>query len=66
MKHDFLPSDSLQLKLGEFLPRVLDCSAETVVLKDPPKVPVSFAHDLCSRLAAIMESIHNASTVIVK
>ncbi|XP_034033705.1 ubiquitin carboxyl-terminal hydrolase 28 isoform X3 [Thalassophryne amazonica] len=58
--------DSLQVKLGEFLPRVLDCSAETVVLKDPPKVHVSLAHDLCSRLAAVIESIHNTSIVTVK
>ncbi|XP_056586724.1 ubiquitin carboxyl-terminal hydrolase 28 isoform X3 [Triplophysa dalaica] len=29
--------DSLQEKLSEFLPRVLDCSAERVVLKEPPK-----------------------------
>nr|XP_046266749.1 ubiquitin carboxyl-terminal hydrolase 28 isoform X2 [Scatophagus argus] len=58
--------DSLQVKLGEFLPRVLDGSADTVVLKDPPKVHVNQAHDLCSRLAAIMESIHNTAIVIVK
>ncbi|KAM9347950.1 ubiquitin carboxyl-terminal hydrolase 28 isoform 2-T2 [Symphorus nematophorus] len=58
--------DSLQVKLGEFLPRVLDGSAETVILKDPPKVHVNQAHDLCSRLAAVMESIHNTSIVIVK
>uniref|UniRef100_A0A665VDZ9 ubiquitinyl hydrolase 1 n=1 Tax=Echeneis naucrates TaxID=173247 RepID=A0A665VDZ9_ECHNA len=59
-------NDSLQVKLGELLPRVLDGSAETVVLKDPPKVHVNQAHDLCSRLAAVMESIHNTSIVIVK
>nr|XP_020454301.1 ubiquitin carboxyl-terminal hydrolase 28 isoform X3 [Monopterus albus] len=58
--------DSLQIKLGEFLPRVLDGSTETVVLKDPPKVHVNQAHDLCSRLAAVMESIHNTSIVTVK
>ncbi|XP_044077692.1 ubiquitin carboxyl-terminal hydrolase 28 isoform X3 [Siniperca chuatsi] len=58
--------DSLQVKLGEFLPRVLDGSAETVVLKDPPKVHVNQAHDLCSRLAAVMESIHNTMIVSVK
>ncbi|XP_037604099.1 ubiquitin carboxyl-terminal hydrolase 28 isoform X2 [Sebastes umbrosus] len=58
--------DSLQVKLGEFLPRVLDGSAETVVLKDPPKVQVNQAHDLCSRLAAVMESIHSTSIVSVK
>ncbi|KAM3601776.1 uncharacterized protein V6R79_018744 [Siganus canaliculatus] len=58
--------DSLQVKLGEFLPRVLDGSADTVVLKDPPKVQVTQSHDLCSRLAAVMESIHNTSIVTVK
>ncbi|XP_077448905.1 ubiquitin carboxyl-terminal hydrolase 28 [Stigmatopora argus] len=58
--------DSLQLKLGQFLPRVLDCSAETAVLKDPPKVHVNQAHDLCSRLAAVMESIRNTAVVAVK
>uniref|UniRef100_A0A671W0K5 Ubiquitin carboxyl-terminal hydrolase n=1 Tax=Sparus aurata TaxID=8175 RepID=A0A671W0K5_SPAAU len=59
-------AESLQVKLGEFLPRVLDGSADAVVLKDPPKVHVSQAHDLCSRLAAVMQSIHNTSVVIVK
>ncbi|XP_033833632.1 ubiquitin carboxyl-terminal hydrolase 28 isoform X1 [Periophthalmus magnuspinnatus] len=59
-------NESLQVKLGEFLPRVLDCSAETVVLKDPPKIQVHAAHDLCSRLAALMESIHSTSVVRVK
>ncbi|KAM9332124.1 ubiquitin carboxyl-terminal hydrolase 28 isoform 2-T2 [Pholidichthys leucotaenia] len=58
--------DSLQIKLGELLPRVLDGSAGTVVLKDPPKVHVNQAHDLCSRLAAVMESIHSTSVVTVK
>ncbi|XP_039549635.1 ubiquitin carboxyl-terminal hydrolase 28 isoform X2 [Pimephales promelas] len=57
--------DSLQDKLSEFLPRVLDCSAEMVVLKEPPKVRNS-PHDLCSRLSAVMESIHSTSVVIVK
>ncbi|XP_063752011.1 ubiquitin carboxyl-terminal hydrolase 28 isoform X2 [Eleginops maclovinus] len=58
--------DSLQEKLGEFLPRVLDGSAETIILKDPPKVHVTAAHDLCSRLAAVMESLHKTSIVSVK
>uniref|UniRef100_A0A8C7WB41 Ubiquitin carboxyl-terminal hydrolase n=1 Tax=Oncorhynchus mykiss TaxID=8022 RepID=A0A8C7WB41_ONCMY len=58
--------DSLQLKLGEFLPRVLDCSTERVFLKDPPTVLSKVPHDLCSRLAAIMESITNTSVVAVK
>uniref|UniRef100_A0AAR2IPS3 Ubiquitin carboxyl-terminal hydrolase n=1 Tax=Pygocentrus nattereri TaxID=42514 RepID=A0AAR2IPS3_PYGNA len=57
--------ESLQEKLSEFLPRVLDCSAERVVLKEPPKVRKS-PHDLCSRLAAVMESIHSTSIVTVK
>ncbi|XP_066501252.1 ubiquitin carboxyl-terminal hydrolase 28 [Hoplias malabaricus] len=57
--------ESLQEKLGEFLPRVLDCSADRVVLKEPPKVRKSH-HDLCSRLAAVMESIHSTSIVTVK
>uniref|UniRef100_H3C4U5 ubiquitinyl hydrolase 1 n=1 Tax=Tetraodon nigroviridis TaxID=99883 RepID=H3C4U5_TETNG len=57
--------DLLQVKLGEFLPRVLDSSADSVVLKDPPQVHVNQAHDLCSRLAAVMESIHKSSVVIV-
>ncbi|CAL1572502.1 unnamed protein product [Knipowitschia caucasica] len=64
LSHDM--DESLQVKLGEFLPRVLDCSAETVVLKDPPKIQVHAAHDLCSRLAALMESIHSTSVVRVK
>uniref|UniRef100_A0A8C6MAV1 Ubiquitin carboxyl-terminal hydrolase n=1 Tax=Nothobranchius furzeri TaxID=105023 RepID=A0A8C6MAV1_NOTFU len=57
---------ALQAKLAELLPRVLDGSTGAVVLKDPPKVQVNQAHDLCSRLAAVMESIHNAAVVTVK
>lgn len=59
-------SDSLQVRLGEFLPRVLDGSADSVVLKEPPRVPENQAHDLCGRLAAVMESIHKSSVVTVK
>lgn len=58
--------ESLQVKLGEFLPRVLDCSTERVVLKEPPQIPVQTSHDLCSRLAALMESIHSSSVVSVQ
>ncbi|XP_038146296.1 ubiquitin carboxyl-terminal hydrolase 28 [Cyprinodon tularosa] len=58
--------DSLQVKLSELLPRVLNGSTGTVLLKDPPKVHVNQAHDLCSRLAALMESIHNTTVVTVK
>ena len=51
---------------GEILPRVLDSSEETVVLKDPPKVHGGFPHDLGTRLAAAMESLRNTSVVVVK
>ncbi|NXA26076.1 UBP28 hydrolase, partial [Ibidorhyncha struthersii] len=55
----------LQMKLGELLPRLLDCSAEVIVLKEPPKIRPNSPYDLCSRFAAVMESIHGASTVRV-
>ncbi|XP_061449267.1 ubiquitin carboxyl-terminal hydrolase 28 isoform X2 [Rhineura floridana] len=58
-------NEDLQLKLGEFLPRLLDCSPEGVVLKEPPKIRPNSPYDLCSRFAAVMESIHGASTVTV-
>ncbi|KAM6238256.1 ubiquitin carboxyl-terminal hydrolase 28 isoform 2-T2 [Porphyrio hochstetteri] len=56
----------LQAKLGELLPRLLDCSTEVIVLKEPPKIRPNSPYDLCSRFAAVMESIHGASTVTVK
>ncbi|XP_058050400.1 ubiquitin carboxyl-terminal hydrolase 28 isoform X4 [Ahaetulla prasina] len=58
--------EKLQMKLGEFLPRLLDCSPEGVVLKEPPKIRPNSPYDLCSRFAAVMESIHRASVVAVK
>uniref|UniRef100_A0A8C4SZX1 Ubiquitin specific peptidase 28 n=1 Tax=Erpetoichthys calabaricus TaxID=27687 RepID=A0A8C4SZX1_ERPCA len=57
---------ALQEKLGEFLPRLLDCSAEIIVLKEPPKIRPHSSHDLCSRFAAVMESIHGVTPVTVK
>ncbi|XP_035201962.1 ubiquitin carboxyl-terminal hydrolase 28 isoform X3 [Oxyura jamaicensis] len=57
---------NLQMKLGELLPRLLDCSTEVIVLKEPPKIRPNSPYDLCSRFAAVMESIHGASTVTVK
>ncbi|XP_066564549.1 ubiquitin carboxyl-terminal hydrolase 28 isoform X3 [Amia ocellicauda] len=57
---------TLQEKLGEFLPRLLDCSAEVIVLKEPPKIRPNSPHDLCSRFAAVLESIHGNSIVTVK
>ncbi|XP_026719668.1 ubiquitin carboxyl-terminal hydrolase 28 isoform X2 [Athene cunicularia] len=56
----------LQEKLGELLPRLLDCSTEVIVLKEPPKIRPNSPYDLCSRFAAVMESIHGASAVTVK
>nr|XP_033773417.1 ubiquitin carboxyl-terminal hydrolase 28 isoform X2 [Geotrypetes seraphini] len=58
--------ENLRLKLGQFLPRLLDCSAEIIVLKEPPRIRPNSPYDLCSRFAAIMESIHGASAVTVK
>ncbi|XP_075462699.1 ubiquitin carboxyl-terminal hydrolase 28 [Ascaphus truei] len=55
--------ESLQLKLGQFLPRLLDCSAEIIVLKEPPKIRPHSPYDLCNRFAAVMESIQGAVTV---
>uniref|UniRef100_W5MAN5 Ubiquitin carboxyl-terminal hydrolase 25 n=1 Tax=Lepisosteus oculatus TaxID=7918 RepID=W5MAN5_LEPOC len=63
---DMNVKDALQEKLGEFLPRMLDCSAEIIVLKEPPKIRPNSPHDLCSRFAAVMESIHGTSIVTVK
>ncbi|NWV25147.1 UBP28 hydrolase, partial [Origma solitaria] len=56
----------LQMKLGELLPRLLDGSTEVIVLKEPPKIRPNSPYDLCSRFAAVMESIHRASAVTVK
>ncbi|NXO85154.1 UBP28 hydrolase, partial [Sitta europaea] len=56
----------LQMKLGELLPRLLDGSTEVIVLKEPPKIRPNSPYDLCSRFAAVMESIHGASAVAVK
>ncbi|XP_064490819.1 ubiquitin carboxyl-terminal hydrolase 28 isoform X6 [Pseudopipra pipra] len=58
--------ENLQLKLGELLPRLLEGSTEVIVLKEPPKIWPNSPYDLCSRFAAVMESIHGASTVRVK
>ncbi|XP_071625090.1 ubiquitin carboxyl-terminal hydrolase 28 isoform X6 [Heliangelus exortis] len=56
----------LQMKLGELLPRLLDSSTEVIVLKEPPKIRPNSPYDLCSRFAAVMESIHGASAVTVQ
>ncbi|XP_024111420.1 ubiquitin carboxyl-terminal hydrolase 28 isoform X24 [Pongo pygmaeus] len=59
-------AENLQLCLGEFLPRLLDPSAEIIVLKEPPTIRPNSPYDLCSRFAAVMESIQGVSTVTVK
>ncbi|KAM5317433.1 ubiquitin carboxyl-terminal hydrolase 28 isoform 2-T2 [Glossophaga mutica] len=59
-------AENLQLCLGEFLPRLLDPSAEIIVLKEPPTIRPNSPYDLCSRFAAVMESIQGISTVTVK
>uniref|UniRef100_A0A8C6J541 ubiquitinyl hydrolase 1 n=1 Tax=Melopsittacus undulatus TaxID=13146 RepID=A0A8C6J541_MELUD len=56
----------LQMRLGELLPQLLDCPSRDIVLKEPPKIRPNSPYDLCSRFAAVMESIHGASTVTVK
>ncbi|XP_060229333.1 ubiquitin carboxyl-terminal hydrolase 28 isoform X3 [Meriones unguiculatus] len=59
-------AENLRLCLGEFLPRLLDPSAEIIVLKEPPTIRPNSPYDLCSRFAAVMESIQGVSTVTVK
>ncbi|XP_045139560.1 ubiquitin carboxyl-terminal hydrolase 28 isoform X1 [Echinops telfairi] len=59
-------AENLQLCLGEFLPRLLDPSAEIIVLKEPPTIRPNSPYDLCSRFAAVMESMQGVSTVTVK
>ncbi|XP_006890854.1 PREDICTED: ubiquitin carboxyl-terminal hydrolase 28 [Elephantulus edwardii] len=58
-------AENLQLCLGEFLPRLLDPSAEILVLKEPPTIRPNSPYDLCSRFAAVMESIQGVSAVTV-
>jgi hypothetical protein len=58
-------TENLQLCLGEFLPRLLDPSTEIIVLKEPPTIRPNSPYDLCSRFAAVMESIQGVSTVTV-
>ncbi|XP_037361200.1 ubiquitin carboxyl-terminal hydrolase 28 isoform X6 [Talpa occidentalis] len=59
-------AENLKLCVGEFLPRLLDPSAEIIVLKEPPTIRPNSPYDLCSRFAAVMESIQGVSTVTVK
>uniref|UniRef100_A0ABM5EQL9 ubiquitinyl hydrolase 1 n=1 Tax=Pogona vitticeps TaxID=103695 RepID=A0ABM5EQL9_9SAUR len=59
-------NEDLRLKLNELLSCLFDCSSEGVVLREPPTIRPNSPYDLCSRFAAVMESIHRASAVAVK
>lgn len=48
---------SLQEKLTDFLPKLLDCSTEIKGFQEPPKIPPYSAHELCERFAQIMLSL---------
>ncbi|XP_071289778.1 ubiquitin carboxyl-terminal hydrolase 25 isoform X2 [Agelaius tricolor] len=48
---------SLQEKLTDFLPKLLDCSTEIKGFNDPPKLPSYSTHELCERYARIMLSL---------
>ncbi|XP_040194739.1 ubiquitin carboxyl-terminal hydrolase 25 [Rana temporaria] len=48
---------SLQEKLTDFLPKLLDCSTEIKGFNDPPKLPIFSTHELCERFSRIMLSL---------
>ncbi|KAF6122499.1 ubiquitin specific peptidase 25 [Phyllostomus discolor] len=48
---------SLQEKLTDFLPKLLDCSTEIKGFQEPPKIPPYSTHELCERFAQIMLSL---------
>ncbi|XP_063812426.1 ubiquitin carboxyl-terminal hydrolase 25 isoform X3 [Pseudophryne corroboree] len=48
---------SLQEKLTDFLPKLLDCSTEIKGFNEPPKLPSFSTHELCERFARIMLSL---------
>ncbi|XP_037065556.1 ubiquitin carboxyl-terminal hydrolase 25 isoform X3 [Peromyscus leucopus] len=48
---------TLQEKLTDFLPKLLDCSTEIKGFHEPPKLPPYSAHELCERFARIMLSL---------
>lgn len=48
---------TLQEKLTDFLPKLLDCSTEMKGFHEPPKLPPYSAHELCERFARIMLSL---------
>ncbi|XP_054612120.1 ubiquitin carboxyl-terminal hydrolase 25 isoform X3 [Dunckerocampus dactyliophorus] len=52
---------NLQEKLTDFLPKLLDCSAEMKSFHDPPKVPASSTLELCERFSRIMSSLGKAA-----
>ncbi|XP_077402432.1 ubiquitin carboxyl-terminal hydrolase 25 isoform X2 [Vanacampus margaritifer] len=48
---------SLQEKLTDFLPKLLDCSTEIKSFHDPPKVPAYSTLELCERFGRIMTTL---------
>ncbi|XP_077336187.1 ubiquitin carboxyl-terminal hydrolase 25 isoform X2 [Lithobates pipiens] len=48
---------SLQEKLTDFLPKLLDCSTEIKGFNEPPKLPIFSTHELCERFSRIMLSL---------
>lgn len=48
---------SLQEKLTDFLPKLLDCSTEIKGFNEPPKLPNFSTHELCERFSRIMLSL---------
>lgn len=48
---------SLQEKLTDFLPKLLDCSTEIKAFCEPPRLPSFSTHELCERYARAMASL---------
>ncbi|XP_051973177.1 ubiquitin carboxyl-terminal hydrolase 25 isoform X2 [Xyrauchen texanus] len=48
---------NLQEKLTDFLPKLLDCSAEIKSFHDPPKLPSYSTLELCERYSRVMTSL---------
>nr|DBA16254.1 TPA: hypothetical protein GDO54_003666 [Pyxicephalus adspersus] len=59
-------NEMFQLRLAQLLPRLLDCSTEDILIKEPPKIRPHSPYDLCNRFTAVMQSIYGNSAVQVK
>lgn len=51
------PAANLQEKLTDFLPKLLDCSAEIKSFHDPPKLPTYSTLELSERFSRVMASV---------